>query len=91
VYPGDPLLIHSRPRLGEVLVSLRFLTFEELSAALAGRPAGLRIGEYLIQLDKITRRDLTLALRSQAGLPPAPELRRRTLHRAHRNFGLDSI
>lgn len=71
VYPGDPLLIHSRPRLGEVLVSLRCLSLEELTEALACRPAGLRIGEYLIQLDKITERDLGFALRSQAGLPVA--------------------
>jgi adsorption protein B len=69
VYPGDPLLIHSRPRLGEVLVSLRCLSPAELTEALARRPAGLRIGEYLIQLDKITERDLGRALRSQAGLP----------------------
>lgn len=91
VYPGDPLLIHSRPRLGEVLVRLRCLTFAELNEALARRPAGLRIGEYLIQLDKITARDLGRALRSQAGLPAAAGSGRQTLHQAHRNFGLDSI
>lgn len=91
VYPGDPLLIHSRPRLGEVLVRLRCLTFEELTEALARRPAGLRIGEYLIQSDKITERDLSRALRSQAGLPPAAGSRRKVIHQAHRNFGLDSI
>ena len=69
VYPGAPLDIHRRPRLGEVLVSLRCLSQTELQEALQCRPPGLRIGEYLIQLDKITEFDLSRALRSQAGLP----------------------
>jgi len=69
LYPGEPLEIHSRPRLGEVLVNLRYVSMEDLEEALARRPPGLRIGEYLIQLDKITPRDLGNALRSQAGLP----------------------
>ena len=90
VYPGEPLRIHRRPRLGEVLVSLRCLSAEELKEALRRRPPGLRIGEYLIQLDKITEVDLGRALRSQAGLPAAAAAGRRAVHRAHRNFGLDS-
>jgi adsorption protein B len=89
-YPGEPLHIHCRPRLGEVLVSLQCLSAADLEQALAGRPPGLRIGEYLIQLDKITARDLGDALRSQAGLAPGAFQGRRTTHQAHRNFGLDS-
>ena len=79
IYPGDPLHIHSRPRMGEVLVSLRCLSVEDLEEALTRRPPGLRIGEYLIQLDKITKRDLSQALRSQAGLP-VTELGGRAAH-----------
>jgi len=90
VYPGEPLAIHRRPRLGEVLVSLRCLSPEELQQALAQRPPGLRLGEYLIQLDKITEVDLSRALRSQAGLPAIGAAGSGTLHRVHRNFGLDS-
>jgi len=90
VYPGEPLHVHSRPRLGEVLVSLRYLSMEELEDALARRPPGLRIGEYLIQLDKITRRDLGNALKSQAGLRVKAANGRKPAHGAHRNFGLDS-
>lgn len=69
VYPGEPERVHRRPRVGEVLVGLRCVSAAELEEALAERPPGLRIGEYLIQLDKITERDLTRALHSQAGLP----------------------
>jgi len=86
-YPGNPLLIHSRPRLGEVLVSLRCISMADLETALAQRPQGLRLGEYLIQVKKITEGDLLQALSSQAGIPvgaPTP------LHAAYRNFGLDS-
>lgn len=90
VYPGAPLDIHRRPRVGEVLVSLRCLSPKELEEALRRRPPGLRIGEYLIQLDKITQLDLIRALRSQAGLQEAGFSDRLTPHRVHRNFGLDS-
>ena len=69
VYPGEPERVHRRPRVGEVLVGLRCVSATELEEALARRPPGLRIGEYLIQLDKISERDLTRALHSQAGLP----------------------
>ena len=80
VYPGDPLGVHSRPRVGEVLVGLRCVSAAELEEALARRPPGLRIGEYLIQLDKITERDLTQALRSQAGLPWMTPASRAAVH-----------
>src|SRR5207302_1122762 len=50
VYPGDPLRIHSRPRLGEVLVGLRRISIIDLDEALARCPQGLPIGEYLVQL-----------------------------------------
>ena len=90
LYPSDPLEIHSRPRLGEVLVSLRCLSPEELQKALLRRPAGQRIGEYLIQLDKITELDLSRALTAQAGLPIGASPGRPPIHRVHRNFGLDS-
>ncbi|MBZ5579471.1 MAG: glycosyl transferase family protein [Acidobacteriia bacterium] len=90
VYPVNPLLIHRRPRLGEVLVSLRCISLTDLEAALSQRPLGVRMGEYLIQLKKITESELSQALSSQAGVPveslaaPAPA------HAAYRNFGLDS-
>lgn len=90
VYPGDPLLIHSRPRLGEILVSLHCISLRELDDALAARPPGLHLGEYLIQLKKITEVDLHQALSSQAGVPLTPLAAPARAHAVHRNFGLDS-
>jgi len=59
---------HMRPRLGEVLVSLRFISPSELEEALLQKPKGQRIGEYLVGLRKITWIDLDQALSSQAGM-----------------------
>jgi bacteriophage N4 adsorption protein B len=87
LYPSEPLLIHRRPRLGEVLVSLRCLSGGELEHALAGQPRSLRLGEYLVQLKKITERDLEHALESQSGRPYGPPA---GVHAVYRNFGLDS-
>jgi hypothetical protein len=69
IYPREPLLVHRRPMLGEVLVSLRCISMKELEDALVRRPPGTQLGEYLIQLEKITKGDLDRALDSQAGLP----------------------
>ena len=87
LYPVEPLLIHRRPRLGEVLVSLRYISGSELENALRRQPRNLRLGEYLIQLKKITGRDLEHALESQSGRPSGPAA---TVHAVYRNFGLDS-
>ena len=69
VYPGDPFRIHKRPRLGEVLIRLRCISADDLEEALRHRPLGQRIGEYLVEAQKITEANLSLALSSQSGLP----------------------
>jgi hypothetical protein len=40
-----------------------------LEEALRHRPFGQRIGEYLVEAQKITEANLCLALSSQSGLP----------------------
>ena len=87
LYPSEPLLIHRRPRLGELLLSLRYISSADLEDALAGQPRNLRLGEYLIQLKKITEHDLEHALESQSGRPHSPPA---PAHAVYRNFGLDS-
>jgi adsorption protein B len=69
IYPGDPVHIHPRPRLGEVLVQLRFISAVELEEALRQKAPGQRIGEYLVEKQKITRDHLYRALGSQSGRP----------------------
>jgi adsorption protein B len=89
-YPGEPLHIHHRPRLGEVLVSLRYLSARELEEALPGCPRNLRLGEYLVQRKKITEWELERALSAQSGRPPGRLTAGQAAHVVHRNFGLDS-
>ncbi|HEV3334593.1 MAG TPA: glycosyl transferase family protein [Bryobacteraceae bacterium] len=68
VYPGDLLPISRRPRLGEVLIHLDFITATELEDALRHQPKGERMGDYLVQIRKITSDNLCQALISQSGL-----------------------
>ena len=58
-----------RPRVGEVLAQLRVLDPDGLREALASQPQGMRLGEHLLRLHKLSERDLYRALSIQTGLP----------------------
>ena len=71
VYPGVAVHLPSRPRLGEILIGLRFVSATDLEQALARKAKGQRIGEYLVEAGKITAGDLLRALESQAAYASA--------------------
>jgi len=58
-----------RARIGEVLIRIRAVSFEDLEKAAASKPASLRLGEYLVFLQQITEEDLYRALSIQSGIP----------------------
>lgn len=66
VYPCDGVPLPGRPRLGEVMIRLRFVSPRDLQEALVHKALGQRIGEYLVAAGKITAEDLECALRSQS-------------------------
>jgi bacteriophage N4 adsorption protein B len=57
-YPNRAALIADRRRLGEILVGSQYMPAAEVEAALQSQPAGLRIGEYLVHLGKLTESEL---------------------------------
>jgi adsorption protein B len=75
-YPNRAALLSARRKLGEILVGSECVTADELESALATQPSGMRIGEYLVKLGKLTEEDLYEALSLQQDLPagkPAPD------------------
>jgi adsorption protein B len=68
-YPGRAALVTDRKGLGEILVGSGWITAAELNTALATRPEGCRLGEYLVQLGAIAEDDLYGALSVQNNLP----------------------
>ncbi len=68
-YPNRAALVTERRKLGEILVDAGFVTGEDLEAALASQPAGVRIGEYLLRLGKLGEEQLYEALGLQQDLP----------------------
>jgi bacteriophage N4 adsorption protein B len=66
---------HKRP-LGEILVGSAYLDPDDLEAALASKPAGVRLGEHLVALGKLSEQDLYEALSLQQNMPfgrPVPD------------------
>jgi bacteriophage N4 adsorption protein B len=61
--------VYPRPRLGEVLVQMRTLAKGDVETAARELPKGLRIGEYLVQLHKLSEETLYHALSLQSGIP----------------------
>jgi adsorption protein B len=61
--------LYPRPRLGEVLVRMRMVSLTDVEAAAGTQPQGMRIGEYLVQLRKLSEENLYRALSAQAGIP----------------------
>jgi len=68
-YPNRAALLVDRARLGDVLVENRWLTQEQLGAALATKPPGRRFGEHLMALGLLTEEELYQALSLQNNLP----------------------
>lgn len=68
-YPEGELLKCHKPKLGQILVRMRYLSAGDLDEAIRNCPAGLRLGEYLHQLRRITDQNLFQALSLQSGLP----------------------
>jgi adsorption protein B len=68
-YPSRTALVEHKRKLGEILVGSAYVDERDLIAALANQPRGLRIGEHLVQLGKISEEDLYEALSLQQSLP----------------------
>lgn len=68
-YPSRNALMEHKRKLGEILVGSAYLDADVFSNALATQPAGMRIGEYLVKLGKISQDDLYEALSLQQSLP----------------------
>jgi hypothetical protein len=60
--------VYPRPRLRDVLVRMRMVSLSDVEAAAGAQPAGLRLGEYLVHLGKLSEEDLYRALSVQAGI-----------------------
>ena len=75
-YPSRAALIENKQKLGAVLVWCQYLAPEDLAIALAAKPAGVRLGDFLVEQRKITVADLYEALSLQQNVPygkPRPE------------------
>jgi adsorption protein B len=68
-YPSRAALLEHKRRLGEILVSCGYLTAAALKSALVDKPAGVRLGEYLIGIRRLDEGSLYEALALQQGLP----------------------
>jgi bacteriophage N4 adsorption protein B len=64
--------VYPRPRLGEVLVRMHALPLGEVEDAALSLPQGMHIGEYLVQLHKLSEENLYYALSLHAGIPAGP-------------------
>jgi adsorption protein B len=67
-YPNRGALMSDRRLLGEILVGSQHVAARDLEFALASQPPGVRIGEYLIHLNKLTENDLYECLSLQQNL-----------------------
>jgi adsorption protein B len=70
-YPARAALLAQKRKLGEILVSSGAIAAAELTAALAERTEGMRLGEYLVDAHKLEIEALYQALSFQQGLPIA--------------------
>ena len=84
-YPNRAALIENRRKLGEVLVGCQYLDLRELESALAAKPAGTRLGDYLIAQGTLSESDIYEALSLQQNIPfgkPGPEVISRPITRS---------
>ncbi len=68
-YPSRSALVEHKRQLGEILAGSGYVDESDVRHALATQPAGIRLGEYLIKLGKITEDELYEALSLQHSLP----------------------
>lgn len=68
-YPSRNALMEHKRKLGEILVGSDYVSEMDLAKALSHQPAGLRLGQYLMQLGKISEDELYEALSLQQSLP----------------------
>jgi len=61
--------VYPRPRLGELLVRMRAVAVGDVERAAHNLPEGLRLGEYLVQLQQLSEENLYHALSLQSGIP----------------------
>lgn len=70
-YPSRAALIGDRRPIGEILVGASYIGQDDLDRALAEKPAGVRLGEFLVEMGKLTEAELYEALALQQHLPVA--------------------
>jgi adsorption protein B len=68
-YPSRSALVEHKRRLGEILVGSGYVDDSALQQALQTQPAGMRIGEYLVERGSLTADELYEALSLQQSLP----------------------
>lgn len=68
-YPSRSALVEHKRKLGEILIGSAYAEEPDVLQALETQPRGVRIGEYLVQLGKITEDELYEALSLQQSLP----------------------
>jgi adsorption protein B len=68
-YPNRAALIEHVRKLGEVLVGCQYIGSDDLEAALAAKPAGIRLGDFLITQGKVSEADVYTALSLQQNVP----------------------
>ncbi len=68
-YPSRGALLEHKRRLGEILAGSGYAIESDIQHALATLPEGTRLGEYLVQLGKLTEDELYEALSLQQSLP----------------------
>jgi bacteriophage N4 adsorption protein B len=71
-YPNRHALCIYKRRIGEVLVDLHTISFEQLEAAAARKPAGQRLGEFLIAESLLSWDQLYEGLSVMSGYPAQP-------------------
>jgi bacteriophage N4 adsorption protein B len=68
-YPSRSALATHKRTLEEILVSSAYVRADELERALASKPAGATIGEYLVRLGKLSENDLYEAVSLRDNVP----------------------
>jgi adsorption protein B len=68
-FPSRAALLAHKRKLGEILVSLGYLTAPALNASLATQAQGLRLGEHLVRTGYASQDEIYEGLSLQQGLP----------------------
>jgi bacteriophage N4 adsorption protein B len=68
-YPSRSALVEHKRKLGEILIGSGYADELSVRRALENQPAGMRLGEYLVQRGVITEEELYGALSLQQSLP----------------------